>query len=75
MERLTVLCFGGTYALALICDLARFFVRNAARWYATVGLTALGWIVQTAYLANLAVRKHELPVATVSNPWWSWPGS
>jgi len=65
MDRLTVLCFGGTYALALICDLARFFVRSAARWYATVGLTALGWIVQTAFLINLAVRKHELPVATV----------
>ena len=65
IDRLTVLCFGGTYALALVCDLARFFVRSAARWYATVALTALGWIVQTAFLANLAQRKQELPVATV----------
>ena len=54
LERLTVLCFAGTYGLALACDLARFFVRSPARWYLTVGLTALGWIVQTAYLANEA---------------------
>lgn len=65
IDRLTVLCFGGTYALALVCDLARFFVRSEARRYATFGLTALGWIVQTVFLINLAVRKQELPVATV----------
>ena len=65
MDRLSVLCFAGTYALALACDLARFAVRNAARWYATVGLTALGWLVHTAYLGNRAWTTHELPVGTV----------
>ncbi len=64
MERLTLLCFGGTYALALVSELARFAVRSAARWYATVGLTALGWIVQTVYLANLARVHHKLPITT-----------
>ena len=53
IERLTVLCFAGTYGLALASDLARFAVRWSGRWYATVGLTVLGWVVQTAYLANL----------------------
>jgi ABC-type transport system involved in cytochrome c biogenesis permease subunit len=53
IERLTVLCFAGTYGLALASDLARFVVRWPGRWYATVGLTLLGWLVQTAYLANL----------------------
>jgi ABC-type transport system involved in cytochrome c biogenesis permease subunit len=53
IERLTVLCFAGTYGLALASDLARFAVRWPGRWYATVGLTVLGWVVQTAYLANL----------------------
>ncbi len=56
IERLTVLCFAGTYGLALASDLARFAVRWPGRWYATVGLTALGWVVQTAYLANLGLR-------------------
>ena len=50
-----MLCFAGTYGLALASELARFVVRGAARWYLTVGLTALGWVVQTAYLANLAL--------------------
>ena len=65
MERLTVLCFAGTYGLALVGELARFAVRSAARWYATVGLTALGWVVQTAYLVNLAREEHAVPMRTV----------
>ena len=64
MDRLTVLCFAGTYGLALICELARFAVRSAARWYLTVGLTALAWVVQTAYLVNLARVDGRMPVTT-----------
>lgn len=64
MERLTVLCFAGTYGLALIAELARFWVRGPARWYATVGLTFLAWLVQTAYLTNLALVHHTIPVTT-----------
>ena len=65
VDRLGVLCFGGTYGLALAAELARFAVRGAARWYAALGLTALAWAVQTAYLANLAIRDRQLPVTTV----------
>jgi ABC-type transport system involved in cytochrome c biogenesis permease subunit len=65
MARLTVLCFAGTYSLALFADLARSLVRARARWSLTVGLTALGWVVHTAYLANIAMQTHELPVATI----------
>ena len=65
MDRLSVLCFGGTYGLALLCDLARFAVRWPGRWYATLGLTTLAWVVQTAYLGNLARVTHQLPVTTV----------
>src|SRR3954469_10307204 len=64
MDRLTVLCFGGTYGLALASELARFVVRGAARWYLTVGLTTLGWLVQTAYLANLARARRAVPVTS-----------
>ena len=65
VDRLSVLCFGGTYGLALLCDLARFAVRWPGRWWATLGLTALAWVVQTAYLGNLAWTTHRLPVTTV----------
>lgn len=67
MDRLTVLCFAGTYALALAADLARFVVRvtPAVERYSALGLTALGWLVQTAYLANLAMHEHALPVTSV----------
>src|SRR5579859_7622773 len=41
MARLTVLCFAGTYGLALFADLARSLVRAQARWSLTVALTAL----------------------------------
>ena len=64
MDRLTVLCFAGTYGLALLAELARFVVRSTTRWYLTVGLTALAWTVQTAYLVNLAWTNHDVPVTT-----------
>jgi ABC-type transport system involved in cytochrome c biogenesis permease subunit len=64
MLRIEILCFAGTYGLALLCELARFAVRGAVRWYLTVGLTALGWLVQTAYLANLGWSQGKVPVTT-----------
>jgi ABC-type transport system involved in cytochrome c biogenesis permease subunit len=65
MLRLEVLCFAGTYGLALLSELARFVTRSVVRWYLTVGLTALGWLVQTAYLADLGWSQHKVPVTTV----------
>ena len=65
MDRLKVLCFAGTYGLALVCELARLVVRSSFRWYLTVGLTSLGWLVQTVYLANLALKDQIiLPVTS-----------
>src|SRR3954451_19939644 len=64
MDRVSVLCFGGTYGLALASELARFVVRGAARWYLTVALTVLAWLVQTAYLVNLAWAQRKVPVTT-----------
>ena len=40
IDRLSVLCFAGTYGLALLAELARFFVRSALRWYIAAGLMA-----------------------------------
>jgi ABC-type uncharacterized transport system permease subunit len=65
MDRLSVLCFAGTYLLALASDLARVALRSRGRWSLTVGLTALGWAVHTAYLANLMHGRGELPVTTI----------
>ncbi len=53
MDRLTVLCFGGTYGLALASELARFVVRGA-RMVLDRRPDRLAWLVQTAYLVNLA---------------------
>jgi ABC-type uncharacterized transport system permease subunit len=65
MDRLQILCFAGTYGLAFVCELARLFVRSPFRWYLAIGLTTLGWLVQTAYLANLAIQEQTIfPVTT-----------
>src|SRR5262249_55229130 len=64
MLRLEVLCFAGTYGLALLSELARFVTRSAVRWYLTVALTLLGWLVQTAYLAGLGLSQHKVPMTT-----------
>jgi ABC-type transport system involved in cytochrome c biogenesis permease subunit len=61
---LSVLCFAGTYGLALLAELARFFVRSSVRWYVATGLMALGWLVQTVFLANLALKNPTVLVTT-----------
>ena len=64
IDRLSVLCFAGTYGLALLAELARFRVRSTVRWYVAAALMTLGWLVQTAYLANLALKSPMGPVTT-----------
>ncbi|WP_165246518.1 cytochrome C assembly family protein [Paludisphaera soli] len=65
MDRLQILCFAGTYGLALAVELARLFVRSELRWHLGVGLTFLGWCVQTLYLANIAWSgRTPLPVTS-----------
>jgi ABC-type transport system involved in cytochrome c biogenesis permease subunit len=64
IDRLSVLCFAGTYGLALLVELGRFVVRSVVRWYIAAALMALGWLVQTAYLANLALKSPMAPVTT-----------
>ncbi len=65
IDRLSVLCFAGTYGLALLAELARFVVRGAVRWYLAAALMALGWLVQTAFLANVALKNPQVLVTTV----------
>lgn len=68
IDRLSVVCFAGTYGLALLAELSRFFVRSALRWYVAAGLMALAWLVQTAFLANLAIKN---PMALLTTPFES----
>ena len=65
IDRLSVLCFAGTYGLALAADLARLVFRIPVRWQLTVGLMTVGWLVHTAFLGNLAWRAGQVPIATV----------
>jgi ABC-type uncharacterized transport system permease subunit len=64
MDRLTVLCFAGTYGLALVAALARLALRPQGRWLPTAALIALGLAVHVAYLANRAIKLGTLPMAT-----------
>jgi ABC-type transport system involved in cytochrome c biogenesis permease subunit len=66
MTRLTVLCFAGTYALALVSELLRLRGQTQTWWRHLPGLLiGLGWLVQAAYLANLAIQKHAVGLASV----------
>jgi ABC-type transport system involved in cytochrome c biogenesis permease subunit len=66
MTRLTVLCFAGTYGLALASELLRLRGR-ADVWSRLLPgfLIALGWLVQSAYLANLAIQKQVVPLTSI----------
>ncbi len=64
IDRLSVLCFAGTYGLAMASDLSRFFIRTTKRWYVTIALLVLGWLVHTAYLVNLLWNRDLGRIAT-----------
>ena len=64
LDRLSVICFAGTYGLAFLAELVRFFVGIAIRWYIATVLMALGWLVQTMFLANLALKNPVVLVTT-----------
>lgn len=64
-DRLSVLCFAGTYGLALVSDLTRFLARRPWSRHASLGLASLGWVVQTIYLGNGFQRTGELPTTSV----------
>jgi ABC-type uncharacterized transport system permease subunit len=55
-DRLSVLCFAGTYGLALATDLGRVVTRSSARWFAVVGLTTLGLAIHSIFLLGQAAK-------------------
>jgi len=66
ISRLTILCFAGTYALALASELVRLRGGSKAWWHLLPGLLiGIGWLVQAAYLANLAIQKRAVPLSSV----------
>jgi ABC-type uncharacterized transport system permease subunit len=62
MTRLTVLCFAGTYALALVAEVLRFRPGGGPPRGLSLGLMGLGWAVHATYLAELAIQRHALPL-------------
>lgn len=65
LDRLSILCFGGTYALALLADLARLRTGGQAYWKLVIGLLGLGWAVHGVYLINHGIDEGRVPVATL----------
>ena len=65
IDRLSLLCFGGTYALSLIADLSRVRWGGRASWRAVVGFLGLGWLVHAVYLINHGISEGRFPVSTM----------
>ena len=66
LDRLSVLCFAGTYGLALAAELARLVVRIPVRWHLTAGLTLLGWLV----LSRIGELAPGADIAATSLAWY-----
>lgn len=65
VERISILCFGGTYFLSLLADLARLRWGGRTAWRIVPGLLALGLAVQAIYLANRGSSMGRLPISTM----------
>ena len=65
LDRLSVLCFGGTYALSLLADLARLRWSLKFSWRLVQGLLGLGLFVHTVYLMNHGLGEGRFPISTM----------
>jgi len=65
-QAMTVVCFAGCYAVALVCELARFWYRGTLRRRIGLGMTALGFVAHTMYLVfRGAYASRGLPLTTM----------
>lgn len=65
LDRLSVLCFGGTYALTLLADLIRVRWAGRVSWRVVQGLLGLGLAVHGVYLVNHGLNEGRFPIATM----------
>ncbi len=51
LSGISVVCFGASYAIALLLEISRLFVRVAVRTAVMIGFAAAGFVAQTIFLA------------------------
>lgn len=65
-QAMSVICFAGCYAAALVCEVVRFRHRSTTRRRISLGLTALGLVAHTMYLVFRGLYDdHRLPLTTL----------
>ncbi|MBI1325037.1 cytochrome C biogenesis protein [bacterium] len=65
MERISIVCFGGTYFLSLLADLTRLKWGGKTGWRIVPGLLALGLCVHGVYVAHRGFSMGRLPISTM----------
>lgn len=65
VERISIVCFGGTYLLSLLADLARLKWGGKTAWRIVPALLALGLVVQGVYVAHRGFTMGRLPISTM----------
>lgn len=69
MERVSVMCFLASYALAWLLELLRIRGRSAIQRLATLGVTAAGFLAHTFYLYYRAQATHLPPLLSSMQDW------
>jgi ABC-type transport system involved in cytochrome c biogenesis permease subunit len=65
LDKISIVCFGGTYALALLADLSRLRGGGKSAWRLVLVLLGLGVLVQAVFLAHRGVSIGRLPISTM----------
>lgn len=65
LENISIVCFGGTYTLALLADLARLRWGGKSAWRLVLALLTLGVLVQAVYLVHRGMAVGRLPISTL----------
>ena len=64
LSGISVLCFAGSYTLVLLLEVVRLFYRPGLRQSVVIGLTALGLLAHTLYLARRAFTASGAPLSS-----------
>lgn len=65
VERISIVCFGGTYCLSLMADLARLRWGGISAWRIVPALLGLGLLVHGIFITHRGMSMGRLPISTM----------
>lgn len=67
MDKISLVCFAGSYAVSLVLEITRIFFRSSVRGTIMLGFAAVGLFAHTWFLGNRAFTAAESPLSSLQD--------